>query len=120
MFLELLLRNPLFFLIFAVRVSQKFCRATVGEVRHIQNDLRLFGEDFVQRLFQLRFHNRHSMAGGGLIHLAVPTQEVVVFVRRPGHSVAAAATEHFVPQGVGIGVLLRCLEPGPLGLHLIE
>ena len=26
--LELLLRNPLFFLIFAVRVSQKFCRAT--------------------------------------------------------------------------------------------
>lgn len=28
--LELLLRNPLFFLIFAVRVSQKFCRATVA------------------------------------------------------------------------------------------
>lgn len=27
--LELLLRNPLFFLIFAVRVSQKFCRATI-------------------------------------------------------------------------------------------
>lgn len=27
--LELLLRNPLFFLIFAVRVSQKFCRATL-------------------------------------------------------------------------------------------
>ena len=29
--LELLLRNPLFFLIFAVRVSQKFCRATQPE-----------------------------------------------------------------------------------------
>lgn len=28
--LELLLRNPLFFLIFAVRVSQKFCRATLS------------------------------------------------------------------------------------------
>lgn len=28
--LELLLRNPLFFLIFAVRVSQKFCRATLA------------------------------------------------------------------------------------------
>ena len=92
----------------------------VGEVSHIQNDLCLCGENFVQCLFQLRFHNRHAMAGGRLIHLAVPTQEVVVFVRCPGHSMAAAATEHFVPQGVGIGVLLRCLEPGPLGLHLIE
>ena len=29
--LELLLRNPLFFLIFAVRVSQKFCRATMTQ-----------------------------------------------------------------------------------------
>ena len=33
--LELLLRNPLFFLIFAVRVSQKFCRATLRVQRQV-------------------------------------------------------------------------------------
>lgn len=38
--LELLLRNPLFFLIFAVRVSQKFCRATLSySPRELENRL---------------------------------------------------------------------------------
>lgn len=37
--LELLLRNPLFFLIFAVRVSQKFCRATTAFGDNLRDDL---------------------------------------------------------------------------------
>lgn len=42
--LELLLRNPLFFLIFAVRVSQKFCRATgyFSSLAHRNHEVSLF------------------------------------------------------------------------------
>lgn len=42
--LELLLRNPLFFLIFAVRVSQKFCRAT--EIKESAGYLQIFERKF--------------------------------------------------------------------------
>ena len=49
--LELLLRNPLFFLIFAVRVSQKFCRATaivtmVHDINKAKAILKILKEEY--------------------------------------------------------------------------
>lgn len=48
--LELLLRNPLFFLIFAVRVSQKFCRATRREAGYLHSKISKFICKFFVRI----------------------------------------------------------------------
>ena len=56
--LELLLRNPLFFLIFAVRVSQKFYRATLGE-EYRDYDLviaQINGRPYEQRIIDKMFY----------------------------------------------------------------
>jgi len=60
------------------------------------------------------------MTVSGFIYQRVPAEEGGSFCCPPGHSVAAAPTEYFAPQRIGPGILLGALEPGPLGLHLVE
>ena len=61
-----------------------------------------------------------AMTVSGFIYQRVPAEEGGIFCCPPGHGVTAASAVHFASQGVGPGVLLGALEPGPLGLHLIE
>ena len=60
------------------------------------------------------------MAVSSFIYQRVPAEEGSIFRCPSGHSVTAAPTEYFAPQRIGPGVLLGALEPGPLGLHLVE
>lgn len=60
--LELLLRNPLFFLIFAVRVSQKFCRATIDEAS--DGNAYMVSSDAALNIFEPLNIEKHFTAKG--------------------------------------------------------
>ena len=90
----------------------------VGDIVHIQNDLRLLGHDLIDHALQLRLVNPQSMAGGAIVHGGVLAGKIAA--PYPGHGVAAASAEHLLPQGIEMGRFRSTFDAGQFILHFLK